>query len=138
MPADVKFNLVLGPLGCMTTTSCHRAYEAKQNLDYRCLYASVFFLPAGAFSRLLEGLKSCFFLSLSVTFYYSSIKKTNFRHVPIYVLYLFSLFRETNNSIFLYTWQSQACGISSLAATDDIFLVGGINKVIKHIVLRVR
>ena len=51
-----------------------RVWEVKQSLNYYCLYALVFFLPAVAFSCLFVDFESCPFLFLSVTIYYSLIK----------------------------------------------------------------
>ena len=64
--------------------------------------------------------------------------KTNLRYVSVYIFYLLFPFKMTSNSILFCTRQSKACRISSLAATDDIFLVGGIDKVIKPIIERIR
>ena len=68
-----------------------RVWKVKQDFDERCLYTSVYSLQLGAFPCLLVGLEFCPFLSLSVTFYYSSSKKTNLKDVSLYILHLFPI-----------------------------------------------
>ena len=157
------------------------AWDAERYLDDHCLYGSLFPLPAVAFPCSLVGSESRLFLPLSVTFYYSSIEKTDLRCVSVCTLYPLFYFRVTSNSIPSYsllfhfrvtsnsipprsplfhfrvtsnfvpprsslfsnsippcTRQSRARSISSSAATDDIFLVGAIDKVIKPIAEHVR
>lgn len=96
--ANAKFNLILRPLKCMTATFC-KSLESEWDLDYRYLYALLFFLLVGAFFHSLVDLKSCLFLSLSIKFYYSSIKKINLKHISIYTFYSLSLFRVPSNSV---------------------------------------
>ncbi len=91
-----------------------------------------------AFPCSLAGLESRLFLPMSVTFYYSSIEKTDVRRIPLYILYLLFWFKVTNNSIPPYSRQLRARSISISATADDIFLVGAIDKIIKSIAERIR
>ena len=146
------------------------AWENERYLDYRCLYVSAFLLLENVFPCPPVGLESRPFLLFLVTFYYSSIEKTNLKHISVCTLHPFFLVRAPSNSIlpcsFLFLFrvtsnsipprspllhlrvasnsilpspqQSRARRISSLAAADDIFLIGGIDKVIKPITEHVR
>ena len=59
----------------------------------------MFLLPKDVFSCLSIGLEFCFFLPFSVTFYYSSIVKTNLRHISICNVYPLFPIRAPSNSI---------------------------------------
>lgn len=59
----------------------------------------MFFLLVNALYCLFMSLEFCFFLPLSVGFYYFSIKKIDLRYVFVYTLHLFS-FKVPRNFIF--------------------------------------
>lgn len=106
------------------------------------------------FPRFLINLKSHLFLHLLVTYYYSSIEKTDIRCNPICTFHLLFYFRVTSNSIFpkssffyfsrtnniisLYSGQLRAYSISIIVIGKDIVFVGAINKVIKLITEDIR
>ena len=115
-----------------------RAWEAKKYLDYHCLYALVFSFLAIIFLHLIAGLESRLFLSMLVIFYYFLIKKTDIKYVSFCTFYLLFQFKIISNSILLYSWQLKACSIFILAAADDIFFIGAIDKVIKSIAEYIR
>lgn len=93
----------------------------------------IFTLPVIVFSCSLICSEFYFFLFILVTFYYSLIKKTNTKDIFICTFSLFFQFRVTSNSISLCSQQLKACSIFILIKTDNIFLVGAIDQVIKPI-----
>ena len=66
------------------------------------------------------------------------VEKTDISRISFCTFYLLFWFKITSNFIFLCSRQLRAHSIFILVVADDIFIVKGINKVIKSIAEHIR